>query len=86
MINSLCFDVIVDLAGTENNLSDFLRGYKLFIIVLEEWLPSAIFIKVLDVRGGTFVSQELFGSNDDQWLSKWQSHVSSEQMEIICSV
>jgi len=30
--------------------------------------------------------RSFFGWNDDQWFSEWQSHLGSEQMEIVCRI
>lgn len=86
IILSVLIQIVVDLARAKDNFSNLVSRDEVGRLVLQKCLPSAVLIEVLQLRSGTLVSQKLLGSNNDQWLSEWQSHMSSEQVEIVCSV
>lgn len=85
ILYSLRFEIIVDLAWAENDFSDLWWLDEVWMHVWKYRSESSLPSEIFNVWASCFESKKFLWSNNNQWLSKWHSHMSSQEMEIVSS-
>lgn len=85
ILSSSCFKIIINLSRAEHDLSNLLRSNESWIHIVKKKVESGTLGEFLDIRACTLQPEELLRGNNDEWLSKWHSHLSSQDVEVVGS-